>query len=304
MTQNWNGIRVSAVLAIAASAATLLAGVLILFVTLFDTSPVDEAESPIPLKPMMFVMAGLCLAFSAWGTSTGIAILLRRRWARISILVFAGLLAFLGAGSMLIMLFVLLLAAIQSKPIDMVGWAAAALYAAATALGVWWLVLFNRSRSKEYFAAHGPVGEHARPLSVSVIAWCLLVGAAFMAIGAAFGSPAMLFGTILTGWLALVVYGAFAAVQMYLGRGLLHLEGKARIGAITYLCFAAGNATVSLMRHGYAEMTRQMQIAIPRYLPAGGPIAMPGPMWLFALSTTLFYAVAVYYLVRRRPAFH
>lgn len=52
----------------------------------------------------------------------------------------------------------------------------AAFYGVLTAIGVWWLVLFSRSRTKEYFAGHGPVIESARPLSISVIAWYMLAG--------------------------------------------------------------------------------------------------------------------------------
>ena len=191
-------------------------------------------------------------------------------------LVFAGLLAFTNAGAMLFTLFVQLLAVFQNRPTEMAGWVAVGFNGVLAALGVWWLALFNRSRSKEYFDVQEPVHERARPLSISVTAWCLWIGAAFMIIAAVLRSPAMLFGIILTGWVALVVYAALAAVQMYLGTGLLHLHEKARIAAIVYFCFGCVNLVVSLVGPGYAKIMSQMQAAMPRYLPAGVPPGLPG----------------------------
>ena len=165
-------------------------------------------------------------------------------------------------------------------------------------------MLFNRSHSKDYFDAPELVHERVRPLSISVTAWCLLIGAASMIIAAILRSPAMLFGIILTGWVALVVYAALAALQMYLGTGLLHLHEKARIAAIVYFCFGFVNLVVSLMRPGYAEMVNQMQAAIPRFFPAGGPSALPGSLWFLAAPTVACNALLIYFLVRRRSAFH
>ncbi len=172
------------------------------------------------------------------------------------------------------------------------------------ALGVWWLALFNRSSSKAYFDVPGTASrareaaEHQRDRVVP------LIGAAFMIIAAILRSPAMLFGIILTGWLALVVYAALAAVQMYLGTGLLHLHEKARIAAIVYFCFGCVNLVVSLVGPGYAKIMSQMQAAMPRYLPAGVPAGTCRADWLLVLPTVACYAVLIYFLVRRRAVFH
>ena len=136
MTQNWKGIRVSAVLAILGSAAALLFAGLISLMAFFGVSTSDGTASLLPFKPAMLVMAGVCLALSAWGTATGIAIFLRRRWARTSMLVFAALLAFTNVGAMLFTLFVQLLIVFQNRPTEMAGWVAVGFNGVLGAIGV------------------------------------------------------------------------------------------------------------------------------------------------------------------------
>ena len=71
MHRSWIGIRVSAVLTILGSAMTLLLAGLMLLAGFFAQPP---HYSPIPLKPVMAVMAAFFVALSAWGISTAIAI--------------------------------------------------------------------------------------------------------------------------------------------------------------------------------------------------------------------------------------
>src|SRR5262249_19651119 len=131
----------------------------------------------------------------------------------------------------------------------------------------------------------------------------LLIGVPFTASSAIFRFPAILFGIVLTGWAALALYAACAAAQIYLGTGLLRLREKTRVGTIGYLCFGAVNNAFSLVRPGYAEMIRQLQIAKPKFFPAGLATAVVDPIWLFALLPTAFCAVSIFFLVRRAPAF-
>src|ERR1019366_8653044 len=49
---------------------------------------------------------------------------------------------------------------------DAIRWGMAGLYGVLAAIGVWWLVLFNLSSTKEYFAQHAPSQPPSRPLSV------------------------------------------------------------------------------------------------------------------------------------------
>ena len=92
------------------------------------------------------------LLFSGWGLATGIGLLRVWRWARISTLIFSGLLAALG---------VLAVVALLRMPAgDVSGWTLVMLRTISaltalipTALGTWWLLFFNRKEVKAYFQA-------------------------------------------------------------------------------------------------------------------------------------------------------
>jgi len=105
MRGKWIAIRASAVLAIAGSVATLLIGGAILLGTM-RAPKTGPAVPPLPLKAIGMVMAAICSCLSGWGIWTAIGVYRRRQWARISIVVFAVLLTFMGASASLAMLFV------------------------------------------------------------------------------------------------------------------------------------------------------------------------------------------------------
>ena len=305
MPNNWIGIRTSGVIAILGSVASLLIGGLMLFAAFFAAPPANASASPIPFKPMMIAMAVVFAAFGGWGMATAIAIFMHRRWARVSMLVYAVLLTFMSAGGGLAILFVQLPVARGGNPAlpPMMRWGMAAVYGVLTGIGVWWLVLFNRASAKEYFGKQATMSDSGRPLSVAVIGWYLLISAAFVAPMAIFRLPAMLFGMVVTGWASVAVYAAFAVGQVCIGAGLLNLWENARLGAIAYFCFGAANTIVSMLGPGYQGMVRQLALSMPRFFPAGGLAAPSGPVWIFALMAAGIAAVPIYFLVRRRPAF-
>jgi len=305
MQPKWIAIRASAVIAILGSLATLAMGGLMLLSMLKAPPPTGPAAPPFPMKTIGAVMAAICAGLCAWGIWTAVAIFMRRGWARISIVVFAILLAFMGGSGGVAMAFIQFPVQPEAPPQLMaaVRWGLVAFYGVLTAIGVWWLVLFNSKSTKEYFARTGPDEPSARPLSISVIAWFLLAGTPMFAASALFRMPAFVFGTVLTGWGAGGVYLAFTAVQLYLGAGLLRLQERARIGAIVYLCVMSLSSVLTLTPPGYAAKLETLQREMPAFLRAGGNTAMPQPAGLFVAIGLVFLALPVWFLVRRREAF-
>lgn len=300
----WIAIRVSATLTIVGSVATLLLAGLMVMTGFFAPPPPAAAGSPVPFKGMMLAIAIFFVLLSAWGLVTGIAIFRRRAWSRLSMLIFGVLLVGMGGSALLGVLFIRFPQNPDVTPqmMSALRLGIAAFYGAMAALGVWWLLLFNSSRTKQYFTDLQPAAEGSRPLSISVIAWYLLLTTVFTAAAAILRVPGMFFGMLVTGWAALGVYTVFAAVNLYLGTGLLQLQEHARIGTIVYFVFAAANAVVSFLLPGFEGRMQAMQNALPRFF---GSAQQPMPMqpWGFALMGSVFVLVPIWFLVQRRAAF-
>lgn len=304
MRRRWIGIRASAVLAILGSLATLLMAGMMAWSMFHAKLPRDVAMPPVTLKVFGVAMGVLFAGLGVWGIWTAVAIFRRRGWARISILVFAALLAFMGASALLAILVMPFPSppgvSVSARAMENVRWAIAASYGALALIGAWWLVLFNTRATKQYFAEREPARESARPLSIVVIGWYLLVCAAGTALAAVLRVPTMLFGLIVTGWSAVALCTALVAIDIYLGAGLLRLRERARLWSIVYFCAVAANSVVSLARPGIMQ---QMQRAAPRFFPTAAAMPQMGNMWVFGLISAAAFAVPIWFLVRRRAAF-
>lgn len=291
--------------AVAGSLATLVSGGFMLVGMALAPPPTEPAAAPFPMAAIGIVMAAIFALFSGWGIWTAIGIFRRRGWARISILIFAVLLTFMGVGAGLAILVMQLPDQPNITPGMMaaIRWGMAGFYGLLAAIGVWWLVLFNLRSTKEYFLQEATGAPPARPLSVSAIGWYLLISSLFLAVPMVIRLPAFVFGAVLTGWAGLAVYAVFAAAQVVLGAGLLRLREPARVGAIVYFCFGALNGVVTWVLPGYEGRMQLMLREMPKFSPAGAPPPMPQPMWVFMLLGITFVLIPVWFLVRRRAAF-
>ena len=304
MGKRWIAIRVSAGLAIAGSAGTLLLAVLIVF-ALFAAAQGPAQESPIPFKALTIAVAVFMAGLAVWGMLTGVGILRRREWARISIVVFAAVLTIMCGTGTLTILFIPFPETARTSPelMTLVRGAIAATYAVTTAVGIWWLVLFNRRSTREYFAGAGAAQDSARPLSISVIAWYLLAGSLFTALAAVLRFPALVFGAVVGGWGALVVYTVYTAAQIYLGTGLLQLQDRARLWSIVYFAVVALNGVIFLVLPDFTGRLRDIRSAYPRFMHTQPELPHFGAVWPFLPMAVLLVALPIWFLIRRRSAF-
>jgi hypothetical protein len=303
MNRSWIGIRASAVLAILGSLLTMLMGILTAVSAFVEPAP---KYSPVPLKPVLFATGGFFAVFAAWGIATAVAIFLRKRWSRISILVFAGFLAVVGVIGMLMVPFFQMPETPNADTPENLGMMVrigmAAVYGVCGAIGIWWLVLFTRPRTKEYYGAQD-IPADPRPLSIRIIAWWMLITGLLVLPCSLFHFPTVMFGAILTGWLATGVFAVLGAAQVLLGQGLLRMREWARVGTIVMIGILAASSIVTMVHPGWNEAMRLMMTAMPSFNEGVAQQRMLGPMWIFALFGLAFLAVPLYFLVRRSAAF-
>ena len=140
----------------------------------------------------------------------------------------------------------------------------AVFYGVLALMGAFWLYYFNTARVRTQFGPGAAIdGPGGRPLSVSVIAWLMLAGGA-ICIGGAFSPfPGMMFGLIFTGWSARAFYVGFAAIEIWLGVGLLRLNPLSRVLAIAMFGFGILNSALFAVLPGHSERLRMALDSMP-----------------------------------------
>ncbi len=333
------GVTVIAILSLLGSAFTLAMGIVMLVVMMLAPIPRSNQfpGSPVLFR-VIFLLASLMYLLPAiWGILTGIGLWRLRNCARISTIVFSVLLVLMGGFGGLTSL-VMPMPAVPNSPADPSVLAGVRLVMgvfslALLGIGVWWLVFFNRPKVKEQFGqppvvAGGstlqtvyavqalPVGATAtgtarRPLSITIIAWLLLVGCLFIPLGLALRGPAMLFTKLLTGWPAVSLYVVFAVAQLAIGVGLLRLKPAARVAAIAYFAFAFVNTAVFYFAPGgrarMVALLESQQSMFPwMRLWQNHPefqVDLTPSLVLGAAAGLVLVIVQIYFLVTRKLAF-
>lgn len=309
------GVTLSAILVLLGSALTLLLGVGVTAVGLMPTDPRLSA-----LRPLFLVEAVILGGAAVLGIATGVDLFRLRRWARISLLVFAAFLCLMGltAGGMML---VVPIPAPASAPagfaqtMTLVRLAIAGFYFLLLALGAWWLWLFTREEVKAQFgekpavataspaAAVSRVGvAQGRPVSITIIAVLILMGAVSFPVLLLLRFPAYVFGNLVEGGGAIAFYLGFLAAHVAIGIGLLKLRPWSRLAAIGIYLFGLLNTITMLLPGRMEALMEVMWSRFPAVMrpPAGFP--MP-PVWFTMAPGIVMMAVILYFLVREREAF-
>jgi uncharacterized membrane protein YvlD (DUF360 family) len=319
------GITISAVIVFIGSGLTLLAAA---FMVLgFAVTPADNM--PAFTRGAGLITSIFMLGFAAWGIATGVNLLHLREWARISMIVFSGLLLVMAVPGLLMMLVMPL----PTPPVPAVpnGEAIpqlehlmtavrifmAVLYALLALLGGWWVYFFNSRPVKEHFRGSATTastwapttlaptalpGAPKRPVSITIIAYLALVGACMFPILNILHLPLTFLGFFFTGGKAALIISGYMSVQLLMAYGLLKLEKWGRSLAIYYFNFAIFNSIISVVLPGaqarYEEATAAMQSSMG--LP---PSPLQFPIWFSLVFSLPMIAIQLWFVVTRKQAF-
>lgn len=317
--------------------AAAIAGLLISLLTILGTlgamvgltmvPPSNAMAIPPPARSVLTVIMGLMAGLAIFGFFTCVSLLRLKRWARISMLVWAGVMsAFSGV--------MLLFAAITPLPemgadsgvgVPNLRLMMFVLYGISFSVGVWWLLLFNQRGVREQFLSGAATDTQVVslqqprcPLPLAILSGVSIFSASFSLLLPFTNFPVniILFGHLF--------HGAFGALLFYLSAGLFLAGaiGMLRLKRWSYplvlgqYFFWMINGTVSLVSPSYDRNLRDMmsQLNLPEgTMPqasfaqtrAFGALALiPGVLiiWLLLYCHTRFEAACAAKLANAKPA--
>jgi hypothetical protein len=277
----------------------------LLFVALAVASLFIETPQPKPANSTQLVVAValMVVALASLGFVTSIGLFRLQPWARTSILVFAG---FVAVGSFFGLLGAMAMPIPPGFSADtarIFRLSVGLVFGVPFAIAIWWLIQFNTQSTKAAFASPMAGAESTRPLSIMVIAWASLAGGASCVFAILTQAPVFLFGAILNGWIAGVIYAVFGALSLYIGKGLLELREEARILGIGWFGFSLIHSSLVILVPSLRGRMLAMQRGLEQNQP--NPIPFDQVMMMnvaFAFSA-IVGAAAIWFLIRNRAVF-
>jgi len=325
-------VTLSAILSLLGSVLTL--GVGLLLILIFFILPTTRAKLPPGTSGLIFVAAAMVYILPGiWGLASSIGLFLLKNWARISTIVFSVVLILMGSIAGIVMLLIPLPAGTNQgsdqSVVTFVRWGMGGFWFCLAGIGAWWLILFTRAKVKAQFVnaptnysvealsqkpIPGTAGNqppaNGRPLSITIIAWLLLISCIFFPINILMHTPAMFFTMLITGYGAALYLALYTIANLSIGIGLLRLKPVARIACIVYYVFAFLNIGVFYFAPGGHDriltMVNASQAMFPwtKQMQQAGPQIDLIPFMRFGMVIGLIGAlVPLYFLITRKEAF-
>lgn len=318
------GITFSAVIVFIGCAFILLCGFFALIGLAF--APAQEAQLPF-LRFAGFFLAVVMLSLTGWGIASGVGLLRLREWARVSMLIFAALLLLMCVPACLLFIFMPFPVPpnaddpeMMHRVMTVMRIAMVAVYGGVGLFGGWWIYFFTRKSVKDQFrqaaTSELTMGDVAanlsprRPVSITVIAWFLLLGACLGPLTMPFYKyilpgqqmPIFYFGYLLSGWSGITIFICLMAIQAVAAVGLLKLRLWGRTLAIWLQVLNLFNLAISFGIPANRAKFQQLMVAMqPPYLQANGAFAFP--VWIGAVVSLPIVAAVLWILVKQKQAF-
>jgi len=308
-------VTVSAIFVFLGSGLTLAFALLMTAVAVFMPT---QPQQPTFLRYALLFSVALYFAFGLWGVASGVGLLHLRQWARISVLVFSGILLVFTLPALLIVPFIPM-PPTAGLPDDFglifkVGMGA--VYGSLAAIGLGWLYFFNKRTVRDQFrslpdsgATESPTSAakpSRRPLSITIIGCLLLVSPVFLIPALLLHLPMLFLGQSLEGWRASLFVLTWCAVQGAAGVGLLKLQPWARFLAIGTFLFGMLNCfwmalpgSMSRLEQINADM--QARLGLPAV--TAPPEIMQIGMWMGVVVGVAGMAVQIWFVATRKQAF-
>lgn len=324
------GVTASAVIVFVGSSLMLFA----IATTLLGLFLGGRELQPVAIRYMMLIVVVIEIGFAAWGFASGVGLLRLREWARISMLVFSGILILMSLPGIFVIFVIPLATPPNVDDPEMfrhimlaTRFVMAIVYGLMISTAAFWLYFFNTRSVRDQFkgiataasivSAPGVIPEVAppsrqfrvRPLSISIIAWYLVVTCLFFPLSLVMHVPAMLLWFVFKGTAAGLILVFMSLFQIVIGIALLKQRGWSRILAICYFAFLALNSLTMVLAPGaqarYQEMTDEMQSRLELSTTEYGAMStrVHIPIWVGLIFSLPLQGVVLWFLVKNKPAF-
>jgi hypothetical protein len=286
-------IVISGVLQILGSILVLIGVGAFYLVTAFLPSTSGDAHTQAITHMLMQLMLFLFVGLGTLGIFTGVGLIQLKNWARVSTLIYAGVSSLFSALFMLLLMVVPIPTAPNQPPevAHLTRIFAVAVYGAPLALGVWWLILFNRKAIVAQFsaaegqivtgtgmqaaptaAAYNPVQIESPscPIPISVVAVFSLLSSLSLLIVIFMHSPLFIFGHAIAGMPGKAIYALSCGLHLATGIGLLRLKAWSfpLTLALQVFWFFSGAATMfssTYEQHLRERLTSSPMASNPNY---------------------------------------
>ena len=242
---------------------------------MFMLPPNNSAAIPPFAKPLAIAMTFLLGSLAVFGIFTSLGVLRLKRWARVSMLVWGGVMAAFCGLILLFTAFVPLpeTPAGASVSLPFLRLLISAMYGIPFLIGIWWLLLFNQSAVKERFLAGAivdgqPVSnpQPRCPLPLAILAGFTIFSASFSLLLPFTNFPVnpILFGYRFQGVFGVVLFYLSAALVLAGAIGMLRLKRWSYPLMLAQYFFWMASGTITLVRPNYDlnlhEMLAQMNL--------------------------------------------
>jgi hypothetical protein len=332
--QRSTAVMASGVVAILGSVVTAI-GILIGMVGLFLSFGRPNPMETIPgVRAITAAMMVVFFAITIWGAFSGVGLIRFRNWARISVLVGAGITAPICLLVIAMMAFIPL-GMPPDSPVTstMIRVIMTIFYGGPLAIAVWWLILFTRPRitaqfkmatageSGDPFTAipvTGPFDSSFAPVAYAVPAQLpapgvpipIIVLACFFLLSALsiffiffMHMPAMVFGHAFTGLTGSVVYSTWCLLYAIAGIGMLRRVPWAYSVAIGVQILGIVSGIMTLLSPNFDEVMRRAMSSMKMPAPDVYQIQSMTHLRGFSFIGLLFPVAILGMLVYYRPAF-
>lgn len=299
-------------------------------VLLLHTPQLDQLLEQFPALRVIEIVNGIVILLVGWLCAwTAVDLFRVKRWARISILILGGMIAFFSLVECALFCMMayhpLLLtpqaAQVSAGMVRVVFLVMAGMSFLFMLVGVWWLVYFNLRSVRSVFAAHGTMApekstqsatiEPAKPegdaihVLVSCLAVLYLLGAAGAVVAALLHFPMLIFSHIFTGNAASMILLFMAAVSIWMGVGILRHVKAAWAVALVFNAFGLLSELWLLLPTSHTPELEQELFGL---MTAHGfptePIPMIEPMIIIGAVGGMAVILAVFWLLwRAKPLF-